>query len=243
MHTMSPFSILDVIGLQYFHQVIETDRMPLAPEMVVQIDHHAAALRAVLGEELDAERLRLAALEAIPSLGILLRSRDHVLARAEAVVEHELRLAVAVGVEAAADVGERVPLRRVLQRHQHLVVADHVGHVLVVFVERPAEELLAVALRRRDARRIAARIEHRAAGIVERQREAEGLALLHLGDALQHLLARHVVHPPALIVVAEFAPVGARRLLLPSLSNSASRSIRRRAPVCPCLRSRRWCSR
>ena len=189
----------------------------------------------MLGEPLDAERLRLRAFEAIPALGLLVRCGHDVLAGAKAVVEDDLGLAVAVGIEAAADVRERVPLRRVLQRHERDVVAYDVGESGAVLAQRKAEVLLALALaaiaqRGGDARRVAPRIERVAAGIVERQRAAEGDALLHLRDALQHLLARHPVHAPALIVGAELAPVGARRPLLPALAHKPTPRSRARFP-------------
>ena len=68
---------------------------------------------------------------------------DEVDAGAVAVVVDGLLDAVAVGVELGADVGERVPLRRVLQREGHHVVGPHVdvlrvaevGHLAHVDVE------------------------------------------------------------------------------------------------------------
>ena len=51
---------------------------------------------------------------------------DDVLAGAIAVVEHDLGLAVAIRVEQLPDMGEAVPLGRVLQRHLYDVVTDHV---------------------------------------------------------------------------------------------------------------------
>jgi hypothetical protein len=117
-------------------------------------------------------------------------------------------------------VREAVPLGGVLQGEQRHVVRYHVGELGIVLGERKAEVLLActlsIANRSRKARRLAARIEHAAARIVERQRERERDAFLHLGDALQHLLARHEIHAPALVVRAELAPVGARRPVLPA---------------------------
>ena len=229
---------LDLVRIQDAHQLVIGDGMALAPEMVMQIDQHAAPLRAVFGEELHAERFCLRAFVARPRLGLGVLGRRHdVFIGAKAVVEDDFRLAVAVGIEAAADVRKGVPLRRVLQRHQHDVVADDVGEVRVVLAERIAEVLPALVLagiahRRRDPGRVPARIERRAARIVERQRQAERNALLHLGHALQHLLARHPVHAAALIVGTELAPVGSRRSLLPALahdnlSSSGGRSIRR----------------
>ena len=158
----------------YFLQVVKADGMPLPAEVRVQVDHHAAALHAVLGEVLDAERLRARALEARPGFGVrIFFCRNDIVTGPIAVVKNRFRLAVAVGVEDAADVREGIPLRRVLQREQHEVVADHVGLHRVLLPHRVGEVLPAVALRGGDARRMAPRIEHVAAGIVERQRQHE----------------------------------------------------------------------
>jgi hypothetical protein len=139
------------------------------------------------------------------------------LSGAKSVVEDELGFAVAIGVEAAADVGKGIPLRRVLQGEQDEVVGNDVGQPGHVGIQRVAEVLLLAAQRRGDARRLATRVEDAAAGIVERQREAERAPLLHLGDALQDLFLRDPVHAATLVIRAEVAPVRARRPVLPSL--------------------------
>src|SRR5262249_5501109 len=54
-----------------------------------------------------------------------------------------------------------------------------------------------------------------AAGIIERQAKAEGLARLHLTDRLQHTVGRDVVQATELVVLAEIAPVGPFRPLRP----------------------------
>ena len=64
----------------------------------------------------------------------------------------------------------------------------------------------AVAQRRPQHRRMAARVEHVAARVVERQAQAEGQALAHFGDALLHLLRREQVQPAELVVGPEIAP-------------------------------------
>ena len=51
---------------------------------------------------------------------------------------------------------------------------------------------------------------------VERQGKAEGPALLHLRDSLQHFFAGDIVHPPALVIRAEFAPIGIGGFVFPS---------------------------
>ena len=65
------------------------------------------------------------AVAAAVARGVVARA-DEVDAGAVAVVVDGLLDAVAVGVELGADVGERVPLRRVLQREGHHVVGPHV---------------------------------------------------------------------------------------------------------------------
>ena len=68
---------------------------------------------------------------------------DDIFTGAEAVVEHHLGLAVAVDIELRAHMGERIPLRRILQVHGHEVIAhdvderglsdrERVGHVRLV---------------------------------------------------------------------------------------------------------------
>src|SRR4051812_40698521 len=116
--------------------------MALAAEMVVQVDHHGATLHAVLGEPLDAERLRLCALEAVPTIGFLVGRGHDVFTTAETVVEDDLRVSVPIGIEATADVRERVPLGRVLQGEQRDVVTDYVGEARAVRSQRKAEILL-----------------------------------------------------------------------------------------------------
>src|SRR5204862_37225 len=161
---------------------------------------HATPLRAVLGEQVHAECFRLRPLVARPWFGVwVLRRRHDVFPGAKAVIEDDLRLAVAVGIETAADVRKGVPLRRVLQRHQHDVVADDVGQVRAVLGERVAEVLPAlvlagVAYGRRDARRVTPRVECGAAGIVEGERQAEGKGLLQPAGALQQLLTPPPAH-------------------------------------------------
>ena len=109
---------------------------------------------------------------------------DDVLAGAVAVIEDDLGGAVAVGIEQLPDMGEAVPLRRILQRHLDDVVADHVDQFRVLAGERVGDVGHAVALVGNQARRMAARVDDRAARIIERQAEAENPAFLHLGNAL-----------------------------------------------------------
>ena len=121
------------------------------------------------------------------SIAVFDRSGD-VFAGTVAIIKDDLRRAVAISVEQLADMREAVPLRRILQCQQHLVVADDVDEARVVAAERVGHVGHAVALGRRQLGRIAARIDDGAAGIIQRHRQAEGAALLHLGDGLQHLV-------------------------------------------------------
>src|ERR1700722_13072138 len=54
-----------------------------------------------------------------------------------------------------------------------------------------------------------ARREDRAAGIIEGEGKAEGLADLHFGDPLQDLLWREEIEPATFVVGTEIAPGGA----------------------------------
>ena len=141
---------------------------------------------------------------------------DNVLAGAVAVVEHDLGLAVAVGVEQLTDMGEAVPLRRVLQRHLDDVVAHDDDQFRVLAGERIGDVRHAVAHIGEEPRRMAAWIDDIAARIIEGQAEAEGLAFLDLGNALEHLLRGQQVEPAQLILGAPIAPGRAGRTTFPA---------------------------
>ena len=155
--------------------------------------------------------------------GVGLRS-DQVVAGAVPVVVDRLLDPVAVGVELGSDVGERVPLRRVLQREGHHVVRPHV-HVLGVaeLLHRAHGDVvegvgIAVhVLGRREDRRVAPLVQGGPAGIVERQAQAEADAGLDLSHALEHLLGSEQVDAAELVVVAPIAPRRAWWALLPPL--------------------------
>ena len=108
----------DVVGRHDLLERLAVDAAPLVAEVVREVDEHAAALHAVERHVLQAEVVREAAVVAAVARGVGLRS-DEVDAGAVAVVVDGLLDAVAVGVELGADVRERVPLRRVLQRERH----------------------------------------------------------------------------------------------------------------------------
>ena len=196
-------------------QVGELHQLALAPVMRVQVDHDGAALHARLRHVLDAQGAGAAGRLARPGrhAGVLdVAGPDNMFAAAEPVVEHPLPPPVAIRVEQAADMGEAVPLGRILQIHHGEVVAEHVGMARRAVV---ADEVRhAVAQRRPQHRREAARVEVVAARQIERQAQAEILPGLHLRDPLQHLLRRDVIHPATLVVGPELAPIGARWAVL-----------------------------
>ena len=144
-----------------------------------------------------------------------------------AVVVDGLLDAVTVGVELGADVGERVPLRRVLQRERdHVVGPDvdvlgiaelrHLAHVDVVEGRGIALHVLG----RGETRRVPALVQDRAAREVERQAQAEADAGLDLADPLEDLLGREQVDASELVVVAPVAPGRALRALRPPLRHA-----------------------
>ncbi len=151
-----------------------------------QVHQHAAALHAFFGVAADAEftRERAARWAAGVGRGIGIGPAEHVHARGVAVVVHAARLAVALDVEHRAHVAQAVPLRGVLHGQRDLVVGQHVHGLglhlrhLEVQVGRPLAE---GGLERG---RVAARIQHVAAGQVQRQRQAEHLARPHLAHRL-----------------------------------------------------------
>ena len=116
----------------------------------------------------------------LPSPAASSRRPDEVGAGAVAVVVDGLLDPVAVGIELGADVGERVPLRRVLERQGHDVVGPHVdvlgvaevGHLAHVDVVEDVGRALHV-LGRGEPGRVAALVQDGAAGEVERQAQAE----------------------------------------------------------------------
>ena len=189
--------------------------------MCVQVDHDAAPLHARFGHVLDAQLdcvgsgLMLAR-PRVARVGAVGRPHD-VLAGPIAVVVDRFRYAVAVGVEHRTHVREAVPLRRILQVHDHEVIADHVTLRLVIGEEPVVHVGPAVAQRRADHRRMAARVKHIAPGEVERQAQAERTALANLGNALAHLFRRQQIDLSPLVVGAEIAPVGSWRAPDPPL--------------------------
>ena len=220
----------DAVGRHDLLERRPVDPSPLVAEMVGQVDEHPPPLHAVPRHVLEPEVVgeRPVRPAVAPGVGL---GTDQVDAGAVAVVVHGLFDPVAVGVELGADVGERVPLRRVLQRERDDVVGPdvdvlgvaevlHLAHVDVVEGGRLALHVLG----RGDHRRVPALVERGAAGVVERQAQAEADAGFDLADALEHLLGGDQVDPAQFVVVAPVAPGRAGRALLPPLRH-ASRSL------------------
>ena len=242
----------DAVGVQDAHQLLVAHGLARAAQVVLQVDQHAAALRAVLGQALDAQRgglgVAVASMRLAAGLGGgIFHAGADLLARAEAVVEHRLGHAVAIGVEAAAHMGQAVPLGGVLQTEQHHVVVDHIGQIRVFRLIGPAEALLAGTLSVADhgvaLRRDAARVHGPAARHVQRQAQHEAAAFAHLGHALQHLGRRHQVHAAALVVGAELAPVAAFGCVLPASGHGRHSGVSRSARPAHCARRPRPSSR
>ena len=131
---------------------------------------------------------------------------DDVLAGAIAVVEDDLRLTVAVSVEQLPDMGEAVPLRRILQRHLDDVVADYIQVARVLSAQRISHVGHAITLVGNQPGRVTARVDDSATRIVERQTQTKGLPLFHLGDAVENLLRGEQIEPAELVVGAPIAP-------------------------------------
>ena len=186
--------------------------------MRLQIDHHAAALHAGLGDFLNAEMAGALRFVAGDFLAVAIDHRtDDVRAGTKTVVVAIDRLAIAVQVEILPDMGKRIPLGGILQGEQHLVVADHVQRGGIVATQREVHVgTVTAAPGWRQHRRIAARIDDAAAGIIQRQRQAEILAGLYLGDALQNLCSRYQIKPAQFIIRTPIAPGRARRSLFPT---------------------------
>ena len=196
-----------------------------------QVDEDAAPLRTVEGHVLQAEVVREGEVLAAVPPGIGLRS-DEVDAGAIPVVEDRLLDPVAVGVELGTGVGERVPLRRVLQKERHLVVGPHVDvarvppflHLTLVNVVEDVGVALHVLGRREDGR-VPALVQGGATGVVERQAQTEADAGFDLTRALEHLLGREQIDAAELVVLAPVSPRRAVRALLPSLRHCFAPSV------------------
>src|SRR5262249_17455112 len=108
--------------------------------MARDVDQHAAPLNRTRGKSINAEWHG-------ESDRSLFRRKDISLCDI-AVVKAQLRLSVAVDIELVADVGEAVPLRRVLRAKGHRIIAAHVGEMRALVAEAVVEERASAPLRR-----------------------------------------------------------------------------------------------
>ncbi len=211
----------DPIGVHHAHQVVVADGAELAAEVHGQIDQHAAALHTMYGQCLDAERVGVAVVMSarmrgeIVGLGIVHRS-DDLGVGPEAVVVDAFGHTVAVGIEQRADMGQRIPLRRILQGQQHLVVAEHVERIGVDLGQREIDVGNVVAIGGPKHRRMPAHVQRIAARQIEWQRQAERAAAANLLRGGADLVRGDQIQTAELVVRAEIAPVGAFRSLFPS---------------------------
>ena len=151
---------------------------------------------------------------------------DEVDAAAVSVVVDGLFDAVTIGVELGTGVGERVPLRRVLQEEGHLVVVPDVDELRVApvlhlaLVDVVEDVGLAVhVLRGREHGWVPSLVQGAAPRIVERKTETEGDAGLDLPHTLEDFFRGEQVDATELVVLAPVAPRRARWALLPPLGH------------------------
>ena len=127
---------LDPIVLEHTHQLIVAHREVLPAEVGVQIDHHPPALNTMAGHVLDPQRAGTRsrpgrAGRGDPRILRIARTKD-MEPPLIAVVVDRLGQSVAIGIEHLARMRKAVPLGRILQVHDHQVIADNVGLVRVV---------------------------------------------------------------------------------------------------------------
>ena len=197
------------LRVQRRHQAVVADQCACAAMYPFQINHHTATLYARRREMLDADRARTPA-----AIGFI--RTDQFDARAVAVVVDLLGPPVAVGIEHLTDVAQAVPLRRILQEHEHRVIGHHIaqgvvhGRQLKVEVEPVAPSFID------ELGGLAMLEQHIATGIVQRQTEAKSNAVLDFPNRAQARFRRQQVHPTKLVVRAKIAPVGSFRAIFPA---------------------------
>ena len=119
-----------------------------------------------------------------------------------------------------ADMGEAVPLRRILRAQGDAVVTADIAMLAAFLAKAVVEVALALTLYGMQLRWEAMRRQDPSSGIVERKAEAERNAMLHFGDGGAHGRRRDEVQAAQLVVRAEVAPVGALGSPRPSLCQS-----------------------
>ena len=218
----------DAIGFEYAHHQVVADGDALVAHVCLQVDHDPASLNAGFGHVLNAQLDRVGSGLMLARTGVAgvrtVGGSDDVLTSPVTVVIHRLRNTVAVGVEHRPYVREAVPLRRILQVHDHEIIADHIALRLIVGKQPVVHVGPSVAQRRSDHRRVATRIEHVATGVIQRQAKTEGATLANLGNTLTHLFRSQQINLAALVVGAKIAPVRPWRTLRPPLVGTHQRT-------------------
>ena len=210
------------------HDLLErgqVDPPPVVAQVVGQVDEDAAALHPVEGHVLQSEVAGEGGVPAAVAPGVVARA-DEVDPGPVAVVVDALLDPVAVGVELGPDVGEGVPLGRVLQGEgDHVVGPDvdvlgiaevrHLAHVDVVEGVGDALHVLG----RRHAGRRSPLVQGRPAREVEGQAQAEADPGFDLAHPLEDLLGGEQVDASELVVVPPVPPRRTVRALLPPLGH------------------------
>src|SRR6218665_3900903 len=204
---------LRTASLERTHERVVPDAHALRSGHRLQVEQYAAALDCLLRERLDAQPMGSCS----ASPGVV--RPDEVRARPEPVVVNSLRMAGSVHIEQMADMGKRIPLRRVLRVNEHGVVAQHIGLAQRCIADRQIEHGPAGPHRRRQPRRMTAWVQNIAPGKIQRQAKAEALPRSHLPDRAKHALGCDQVAPPELVVFPEIPPVRLGRPANPAASS------------------------
>ena len=206
----------DRVFLHHFFEHFVGDVGPRIAEMVPEIDQYRAALHA---------GLRHCRHRQCPGAGFTVKTAPLFIDEVKAVVRHLLRHTVAVGIKMRALVREAIPMRRILRIQKYRLVGTDIGKTRIGLAHVEVEINLALADHRMKLRRLAERVEHAAAGLVERMRQAEHFANLDFLQCRKPARRRQQVQPSALIVIAELAPVRTFGTLLPPSRHACLRRI------------------
>src|SRR5439155_11494966 len=106
---------------------------------------------------------------------------------------------------------ESVPVRRVLRRQCHDIIADDIGRTRVFLGERIVviENAFLVARQRGQSRRVSQPVDDGAAGESQRKAQAKRQPLLDVTGRSLAGLWREKVEPPQFVVGTKVPPVGA----------------------------------
>src|SRR3569833_4575520 len=147
--------------------------MTVPPKMMAEINQDAAPLQARARHGVNAEPARARR----PRFRI---GGDDILSRAPAIVVKQLANAVTIRIEALPDMGKRIPMRRILRRKSHDIVADDLGRLRLLPGQRIVliDAALFVAWQRRKPRRMPQPMDDGAARKIQGKAQAECKPLL-----------------------------------------------------------------